>query len=43
MQIYNHTAYNPNMIVRHRAQVLNDRILHSIYYKLYKLQQFKQK
>ena len=28
MKIYNQTAYNPNMNIRHRAQVLNDRILH---------------
>ena len=28
MHIYNRTAYNPNLNARHRAQVLNDRILH---------------
>ena len=28
MKVYNQTAYNPNMNIQHRAQVLNDRILH---------------
>ena len=29
MQIYNQTAYNPNMNERHRTQVLNAGTLHS--------------